>query len=69
MTKIDADLQKQLKRADHLKGSGRDWAFYKKQERLRQERELAHAGFDLKKLEKLNDKIDAEKEKKRPGYF
>jgi hypothetical protein len=49
MTKIAADLQKQLKRARHLKGSGRDWEFYKEQERLRRERELAHADFDMGK--------------------
>jgi hypothetical protein len=42
VTKITADLQKQLKRARHLKGSGRDWEFYKEQE-------LAHADFDMGK--------------------
>jgi hypothetical protein len=57
VTKIAAaDLQKKLKRARHLKGSGRDWEFYKEQERLRQERELAHADFDPEKLRALNDK-------------
>jgi hypothetical protein len=62
MTKIAADLQKKLKSARHLKGSGRDWEFYKEQERLRRERELAHADFDIEKLKALNDKIESDED-------
>ena len=62
MTKISADLQKKLKSARHLKGSGRDWAYWVEQRRLLTERVLADAGFDLNKLKTLNDKIEKEKE-------
>jgi len=58
MTKIAADLQKKLKRARHLKGSGRDWSYWVERRRLLTERALSDAGFDLEKLKTLNDKIE-----------